>query len=145
MILLKKATKNKYIIFSILGILALIVIFILTNTRSKDVTNSWAKNDVILTQRNFEINTTYQLIFSDSSLIISDIYVPISPDSPVSESEVLPLEVGEYSSYTVTEKDDIYTIKYGDNLSYQLTQTSPRIFIDEIGTEYKTDSYIDEF
>ncbi|MDE1549950.1 hypothetical protein [Jeotgalibaca caeni] len=142
---MKKTLKNKYIFSLVTSVLAVVIVVLFMTLRSKDVTDSWAENNVLLSQRNYEIAASYQLAFTDSTFIVYDRYVPITSNDAGSENRDLPLEVGEYSPYTVTKKDDVYTIKSGDAINYRLTQTAPRIFVDEIGTEYTTDSYVDDF
>lgn len=142
---MNKLTKNKYVFSLIAGVIAITLVVLFITLRSEDVTDSWAENEVLLSQRNYEIAASYQLLFSDSTLSISDRYFAISADDIGSENTDLPLEVGEYSPYTVTKRGDVYTIKSGDTITYRLTKTAPRIFVDDIGTEYTTDSYVDDF
>lgn len=142
---MKKILKNKYIFSLVTGMLAVAIVVLFMTLRSKDVTDSWAENTVLLSQRNYEIAASYQLIFTDSTFIVYDRYVAITSDDAGSENRDLPLEVGEYSPYTVTKKGDAYTIKSGDAINYSITQIAPRIFVDEIGTEYTTDAYVDDF
>ena len=142
---MKILAKNKYIFSIITGVIAVVLVILFITLRSKDVTESWAENEVLLSQRNYEIAASYQLLFTDSTFVVSDRYFAITSDDIGSENIDLPLEVGEYSPYTVTKNGDVYTIKSGDMVNYRLTKTAPRIFVDEIGTEYTTDSYVDNF
>ena len=142
---LKKITKNKYTISLVAGVLAVVAVVLFMTLRSEDVTDTWVEKQVRLSQRNYEIAASYQLQFTDSTFIVHDRYFAITPDDIGSENTDIPLEEGEYSPYTVTKKGDVYTIKSGDAINYSITQIAPRIFVDEIGTEYTTDAYVDDF
>ena len=143
--LLKKILKNKYTLSLVTSVLAVVIVVLFITLRPKDVTDAWAENDVLLSQRNYDIAASYQLAFTDKTFIVYDNYVPITSDDVGTENRDLPLEVGEYNPYTVTKKGDVYTIKSGDTINYRLTQIADRIFVDDIGTEYTTDSYVDDF
>ena len=61
---MKKILKNKYTLSLVTSVLAVAIVVLFMTLRPKDVTDAWAENDVLLSQRNYDIAASYQLAVS---------------------------------------------------------------------------------
>lgn len=138
---MEKVKSKKAILFAAFVVTVFGVIFFFN--RPTDVTNSWQKQGVLLTQSNSTFPTNYQILILEDSLQIYDNFL-ILPGSDGYDVYALPLESGTYNDFSVTKKGEKYTLRVGSDTEYVLEKIGKRIYRGSDGIEFKTDKVIDD-
>src|SRR5690606_3229634 len=122
------------------------------DSNTTNVTASW--DGMLLEQSSLTSPTRYVLEFNGASLTIKDDFLGSSFISGKVDREAYlrgykikePLLIpGTYEDYTITQKDDTYTLKVDGKtgFTYNFEKLGPRILVGEDGVQYSSRIYLD--
>lgn len=153
----QKLFRMKSLLPSIVSLIVLLSVGVglyitIGDSDTTNVTASW--DGMLLEQSSLTSPTRYVLEFNGTSLTIKDDFLGSSFISGKVDREAYlrgykikePLLIpGTYEDYTITQKDDTYTLKVDGKtgFTYNFEKLGPRILVGEDGVQYSSRIYLD--